>query len=85
MGLRLRESDEMRTITSIDGVEYRIRKSASGFFEEITFYNESGEEIESFRPTDEDGDGIYEFNKEKKVVVEGMEIRAEFPFSEWFE
>ena len=82
MGFRLRESDKMRIIKSLDGDEYRIKKSAYGFFEEITFYDETGEEIESFIPTDENADGVHEFEEDKKVLVEGKDIRAEFPFSD---
>lgn len=85
MGFTLRESDKIRHIKSIDGESYNMRKSAYGFFEEITFYDEAGEETESFRPTDIETDGIYEDEETKTVLVEGMYIRAEFPFSEWFE
>ncbi len=87
MGLHFRESDDIRNVKSLDGREYRMQKTAYGFGEEITFFDKEGNEIESFIPTSdyEYTDGIYEFEEEEKVVVEGMQIRAEFSFSEWFE
>lgn len=86
MSLNLRESDGIRNIESLSGDKYRVQKTAFGFGEEITFYDEESNEIESFAPSSdcEGMDGIYEFDEEAKVLVEGMKIRAEFSFSEWY-
>lgn len=87
MGLAFRESNRIRNVKSLDGKNYYLRKSAYGFGEQITFYDKEGNEIETFIPTDdyEFTDGVYEFENEEKIVVEGMAIRAEFSFIEWYE
>lgn len=87
MVFSLRESTDIRNIKSLEGKDYRIQKTAYGFGEQVTFFDENGREIESFTPTSsyEYMDGIYELEDEEKVIVEGMKIRTEFSFSQWYE
>ncbi|MBK1611704.1 hypothetical protein [Bacillus cereus] len=88
MGLTIRESDEIRKIKSLDGDYYYLQKSAVGFGQEYIFYNEEGEEIETFSPSMSDYfdvDGFYDFEEAEKVLFEGMIIRAEFSYSEFYE
>lgn len=87
MSFMLRESNKIRIVKSLDGKQYRLQKSAYGFGEQITFYDEDGKEIENFIPTSDCHytDEIYEYVEEEIVEVEGIKIRARFSFSEWYE
>lgn len=84
-----RESDSIRKIKSIDGRDFYLRKSACGWSEQYIFYDEQGEEIESFRPSGEfDGyefsiDGFYYYPDH--VEFEGRFIVAEFSNEEFYE
>lgn len=83
----LRENNKIRNVKSLDGKQYWLQKSAYGFGEQVTFYDEDGKEIENFIPTSDYHytDGIYEYVEEEIVEIEGINIRTRFSFSEWYE
>lgn len=81
--LVFRESDEIREIKSVDGKTYYLQKSAMGFNEAYTFYDENNNEIECFCPDySHEIDGVYEH--ENSVLFEGRHINAEFANSEFY-
>jgi hypothetical protein len=85
MGLAIRESNEIREITSIDGKTYYLSKSAFGFSEEYIFFDKEGHKLEVFFPDYTCGriEGFHKFDD--SVLFEGRVIYAEFSFSEFNE
>ncbi|GAV11445.1 hypothetical protein [Paenibacillus sp. NAIST15-1] len=83
----LRNSDDIRLIKSITGEAYYLRKSPYGFFEQYTFYDENGNEIETFAPYNSDGEiiGFYVYDLGEKVLFEGVIINAEFSETEFYD
>lgn len=83
--LEIREPYEKRTIKDVDGKEYIILKSPSGWSEEYLFYDSDDNLIESFEPNNGlDYDDVY-FDEENEVVeFYGMEVNTKFPYSEFF-
>ncbi len=86
VGFQLRPDSGIRVIKSVDGQTYYLQRSAYGFFEQYTFYDEQGNEIESFEPYD-DGEFIDVYETDDYMgyykVFRGIVIQAKFTMEEF--